>query len=130
MSNPFDYVNAINGGKDIIHGTDNDALAIKGYNAFLVNRQFSYFPDTIYAANELNQRDHLESDKQFVFYINIIRPRKRFSKWAKTEKNDDLVLVAEHYGYSLEKARNIMDLLSDDDIDEIRKRTEKGGVIK
>ena len=128
--NPFDYINAINSGKDIMSGTDNDALAEKGYNPFLTNRQLSYFEDTIHVANAMNMHSNLENELQFSFLINIVRPKKRFAKWAKTEHHDDLEAVVEYYGYSYEKAKQIMDILSSQQIKDIKTKLEKGGVKK
>ncbi len=130
MSNPFDYINAINFGKDVMSGTDNDELAEKGFNPFLTNRQFSYFNDTVHIANEMNRFAHLDNKLQFDFYINIVRPRKRFTKWSKTEHHEDLEAVAQYYGYSYEKARQIIKVLTSDEIEEIKKQLEKGGVKK
>jgi len=128
--NFYDYVNAINTGKDIMTGTDNDELAEKGYNAFMVNRQFSYFPDTIFVANEMNANPQLEKKLCFSFYINIVRPKKRFARWAKTEHGDDLEAVSTYFGYSYEKANQIMDILSSQQIETIKKKLEKGGLKK
>jgi methyltransferase-like protein len=128
--NPFDYVNAINAGKNIMTGTDNDELAEKGYNPFLTNRQFSYFQDTVLIANEMNANGHLDSKLQFSFLINIIRPKKRFARWAKTEHHDDLECVVQYYNYSYEKAKQVMDILSSDDLEKIKRRLEKGGLKK
>ncbi len=128
--NPFDYVTAINGGKNIMVNTENDELAEKGYNPYLTNRQFSYFPDTIEVANVMNRMAHLDNKLQFLFYINIVRPRKRFTKWSKTEHHADLEAVAEYFNYSYEKAKVAMDVLTDDDIKNIKKKLEKGGLKK
>lgn len=128
--NPFDYVNAINAGNDIMSETDNDELAEKGYNPFLTNRQFSYFQDTIHLANAMNMNAHLENKLQFSFLINIVRPKKRFSRWAKTEHHDDLEAVVEYFGYSYEKAKQVMDILSSQQIKDIKKKLEKGGLKK
>ena len=130
MSNPFDYVNAINAGKDIMTGTENDDLAEKGYNPFLTNRQFSYFQDTVHLANVMNQHAHLDHRLQFQFLINIVRPKKRFAKWSKTEHNDDLEAVVQYFGYSYEKAKQVMDILSSQQIKDIKKKLEKGGLKK
>jgi len=128
--NPFDYVNAINSGKDIMTGTENDQLAEKGYNPYITNRQFSYFAETALAANEMNFRHHLDNKLQFSFYINIVRPKKRYAKWAKTEHDDDLELVAEYFGYSYEKTKQILDILSDEQFDQIKIKMQKGGLKK
>ena len=44
---PFDYVKSINAGKNIMRGTDNDSLMERDYNAFIVNRNYSLFADTV-----------------------------------------------------------------------------------
>ena len=128
--NPFDYVNAINAGKNIMTGTDNDELAEKGYNPFLTNRQFSYFQDTVFIANEMNANAHIDSKLQFSFLINIIRPKKRFARWSKTEHHDDLECVVQYFNYNYEKAKQVMDILSSDDLEKIKRRLEKGGLKK
>jgi len=128
--NPFDYVNAINSGKDIMSNTDNDELAERGYNPYLTNRQFSYFEDTVHYANVMNMYSHLESKLQFSFLINMIRPKRRFAKWAKTEHHADLEAVVEYYGYSYDKAKQVMDILSSQQIKEIKAKLEKGGLKK
>jgi len=129
-ANPFDYINAINEGRDITRGTENDDLAREGYNPFLANRQFSYFPDTLYVANEMNQRAHLPKQAQFDFLINTVRPRKRFAKWAKPEEQEALEVLIEYYDYSHEKALQVLSIFDKADIAEIKKKLEKGGVKK
>jgi hypothetical protein len=122
--NPFDYVNAINHSKEDLMIDD---LKEKAYNSFLVNRSLSYFPDTVAAANIVNQYHHLDKKLQFHFLLNIVRKRKRFSKWQKQTVFDDVEAVKEYYGYSNEKARSALSLLSPDEIEEIKKRIYKGG---
>ena len=122
--NPFDYVTAINHSKQDIMDDD---LKEKAYNSFLTNRSLSYFPDTVAAANVMNQFHHLDNKLQFHFLLNIVRKRKRFSKWEKQETFDDVEAVKEYYGYSNEKARSALSLLSPDQINEIRTRIYKGG---
>ena len=122
--NPFDYVTAINHGKQDIMDDD---LKEKAYNSVLTNRSLSYFPDTVAAANVMNQFHHLDNKLQFHFLLNIVRKRKRFSKWEKQETFDDVEAVKEYYGYSNEKARSALSLLSPDQINEIKTRIYKGG---
>ena len=128
MSNPFDYINAINTSKkNLMRGTDNDELAEKGYDAFLANRALSYHNDTIALANEMNTRHYLDKKPQFEFFINTVRPKKRYAKWVKKEKDSDLAVVKEYYGYNDIKARQSLTILSDHQINEMKKRIEKGG---
>lgn len=128
MSNPFDYINAINTSKkNLMRGTDNDELAEKGYDPFLANRALSYHNDTIALANEMNTRHYLDKKPQFEFFINTVRPKKRYAKWVKKEKDSDLAVVKEYYGYNDIKARQSLTILSDDQIIEMKKRIDKGG---
>ena len=122
--NPFEYVNAINTGKKDIMIDD---LAEKAYVPFTINRSLSYFNDTILAVNEMNKHHHLDKKLQFHFLINIIRKRKRFSKWDKPELVSDVDVVKEYYGYSNEKARQVLPLLSSDQILNLREKVFKGG---
>ena len=122
--NPFEFANAINYTKKNIMIDD---VAEKAYAPYMVNRQLSYFPDTVLAANEMNRNHHADNRLQFDFFINIIRKRKRFSKWFKPEEISDLETVKKYYGYSNEKARQILTLLSTEQINELKHKVAKGG---
>jgi len=122
--NPFEYANAINyTKKDIM----TDDITEKGYAPYMINRQLSYFPDTVLAANEMNRNHHLDNRLQFDFFINIVRKRKRFSKWHKPETVSDLEAVKKYYGYSNEKARQVLSLLTTDQINELKNKVMTGG---
>ena len=123
-TNPFEYLTAINDTKKDIMVDD---IAEKGYNAFMVNRGLSYFNDTVLFANEMNMKAHLDNRLQFDFLINIVRRRKRFSKWMKPETASDVEVVKEYYGYSNEKARQALTLLTPEQIIDIKKKVYKGG---
>ena len=122
--NPFEFVNAINYTKKNIMIDD---IMEKAYAPYMVNRQLSYFPDTVLAANEMNRNHHLDNRLQFDFFINIIRKRKRFSKWYKPETISDLDAVKKYYGYSNEKARQVLTLLSPEHINELKRKVTTGG---
>jgi len=131
MSNVFDYVNAINfTKKDIMTGTENDELAESGYVPFIVNRSLSYFPDTLMYANEMNMNAHLDNKLQFHHLINSIRPKKRFSKWAKKLEDNDVEAISLYYGYNNAKSEAAISLLSPEQIQQIKKRLNRGGSTK
>ena len=125
--NPFDYVKAINSGKDIIRKSESPELAEKSYEPFLTNRSFSYHNDTLMQANEMNQRPDLGKQLQYDFYLNSIRPRKRYGSWSKTVKVEAVELVKEYYGYNKDRALEAVSILSDEQIDDIRKKLYRGG---
>lgn len=121
---PFDYLNSINDTKQNIMTDDIDERA---YVPFVINRTLSYFSDTVAIANEMNRYHHIDKKLQYHFLINIIRKRKRFSKWAKPDLVSDMEVVKQYYGYSNEKARQVFHLLSPEHIEELRKKVSKGG---
>jgi hypothetical protein len=121
---PFDFVNAIHYTKENLIVDD---WSEKQYEPFIVNKSLSFGHDTVIAANEMNSRPHLDKILQFHFLINIIRPRKRFNKWLKAEKIDDLEVIKEYYGYSTQKAKDILPLLDSSKIEQLKIRITKGG---
>ena len=121
---PFEFVKAINNKKDIIR----DDLDEKSYLPYMINHSFSYFSDTVLLANEMNLNHHLDNKLQNDFFINTIRKNpKRFSKWNKVKHDGDFEAVKEYYGYSNEKTRSALSLLSTEQIDIIKKKVDHGG---
>jgi|TARA_R110000744_G_scaffold109141_1_gene206410 hypothetical protein len=122
--NPFTYLNSINFSKEDVMVDD---VAEKGYNSFLINRSMSYFYDTVGIANVMNRYHHLDNKLQYHFLINIIRKRKRFSKWMKPETESDIEVIKQYYGYSNDKAKQVLSLLSPENIKSIKQKVSKGG---
>ena len=100
----------------------------KKYSAFIVNRGLSFFMDTIFQTNEMNRNPHLDSRLQFDYLINNIRKKRRYSKWLKPEKLKNVELVKEYYGFSYEKAKDALSILSEDQLAYIRDKLNQGGV--
>ena len=121
---PYDFVNAINYSKRDIMQDDIDE---RDYSSFVTNRALSYFPDTVLLANEMNRYHHIDNRLQFDFFINIVRKKKRFSNWIKPEVVSEVEVVKEYYGYSNEKARQALTLLTKQQIDILKKKVYKGG---
>ena len=127
MANPFDFINAINQGNHIIRESENPEQTEKEYSAFMVNRGLSYFPDTLFYANEMNMLASVDSLLQFDYLINSIRPRKRFSKWSKKVEDSDLEAVREYFGYGYTKAKQALAVLSTRQLEQLKQKLEKGG---
>tara|TARA_B100000085_G_C18417651_1_gene461307 strand:- start:614 stop:865 length:252 start_codon:yes stop_codon:yes gene_type:complete len=81
-------------------------------------------------ANEMNMHQSLDNKLQYDFFINIVRSRKRFSPWDKKEKVNDLEVVKQYYGYSNEKARQALNILTPDQLNYIKNKLNKGGKKK
>ena len=125
---PFEFTKTINETKRNL--IDEDPEVEKDYIPFLVNRSLGYFMDTIMYANEMNQKSSIDHKLQYDFLLNIIRPRKRFSKWLKKSKDDNIDLVKKFYGYSYTKAKDVVDILSEDQLKYIRSKLDIGGLRK
>jgi hypothetical protein len=122
--NPFKFLNSINyDKKDIMI----DDVTEKAYNSFMVNRSLSYFLDTVAFANIMNRYHHIDNKLQYHFLINILRKRKRFSKWIKSDDIRDIEVVKQYYGYSNDKARQVLSLLSPEQITILKQKVSKGG---
>lgn len=122
--NPFDFINSINYSKKNI--LKEEGVQENDYVPFVINRGLSYFPDTILYANEMNLRPGLDNKLAYEYYLNSIRPRKRFSKWYKKEKIEKLEVIMEYYSCSYAKAVDYAKILTDEQINAIRKRLFKG----
>ena len=121
-----DYLNSINHQKIDLMDTD-DEFWEKKYPAYIVNKVLAAFPDCILYVNEMNKMHHLDKRLQFQFLINIVRNRKRFSKWLRSSKIKNLEYVKEYYGYNNEKARQALDILDNDEIEYIKRIINRGG---
>jgi hypothetical protein len=108
-----------------------DEIDVKAYTPFIVNRSLSYHLDCILYANEMNVYNHLDKDMQYSFLLNSIRPMKRkFQPWQKSEVEINIQYIKDYFGYNNEKAMDALRILNDEQIAEIRKKTDKGGVSK
>lgn len=125
--NLSEILNSINFSKKNLLTTTEEE---KEYIPFVVNRCLSYFPDTLLHANEMNRLPFLDKRLQYEYYMNSIRPRKRFSKWLKRETNDDIGIIKEYFGMSEKKAREALSVLSPQDIKSMKKALDIGGSRK
>jgi len=121
-----DYLNSINfTKKDLMKSEDKDW--VKKYPAFIVNKILSGFQDTIMLVNEVNRNHFLDKDMQYSFLLNSIRSKKRFSPFLRASKLKNIDLVKEYYGYSNEKAKTVLDILTKDQLKLIKEKLYKGG---
>jgi hypothetical protein len=123
--NPFDFVNSINQTKkDLLKDSE---VSETEYVSFIVNKAVSYFPETILYANQINMVPHTENKLQYHYLLNTIRPGKRFAKWVKREDVEDLDAVKQYYGYSAEKARQALSVLTTNNLHYIKQKLQRGG---
>ena len=116
--------------EDLIGNSENSDMTEKEYNAYIINRGFANFQDTILHANEMNQRANLFGRAQFDYYRGALRKRKRFSKWPKADKNNDLDAIQQVYKCNRTIAKLYLKALSPDDLKTVHERLYTGGMGK
>lgn len=120
MSTPFDFVKSIN--------NKTDQLEIdEQYVPFIVNRAFSTYNDTIFYSQILNMYPMLDKQMQYDFYYHIIPKKSRFAKWPKTEKDKYILIIQEYYDCSLQKAKEMVNILNEEQLKYIELKLDKGG---
>lgn len=125
---PFDFVREIQVGK---HDLMADPQSEREYVPFVVNRTLSYELDCVMQANEVNRRHHLDKKLQFGYLINTIRARKRpFHKWAKHETSEAIDAIKLFFDFSDRKAHEALRILSTEQVEQIKQKTDKGGLKK
>ena len=120
-----DWMNSLNFNKEDLIKENPDI--VKQYPPFIINKCLSGHLDAIMFANEMNKNHHLDKDMQYSFLLNSLRKKKRFSPWIRKEKIDDLDAIKQYYGYSNEKSKEALRILSKEQINFIKSKIEKGG---
>ena len=121
-----DWLNSINYSKKNL--IDEDPDVEKKYPSYIINRCMSGHLDAIMYANEMNLATHLDKKLQYDFYLNTLRSKKRFAPWIRKEELKNLESIKSYYGYSNEKAKQVLPLLSEEQITFIRKKLDTGGL--
>ena len=120
-----EWLNSINITKNNL--IDEEPDLEKQYPSYIVNRCMSGHIDAILLANEINKRPNLPKKLQYDFFLNSIRKRKRYSPWLRKEEIENLDFVKRYYGYSNEKAKQVLNILTREQLSFIRDRLETGG---
>ena len=120
-----DWLNSINLNKN--NQIDEDPSVEKEYPPFIINKCLSGHLDTVMFANEMNKYPFLPKKMQHDFFIHIVRKKKRFSPWLRKDKINDLDTVKTYYGYSNEKAKQTLTILTKEQLAFIKSKVETGG---
>lgn len=115
----------------MIRGSENPEAAAKDYNKFLTARSLSYHEDVIGILNELNingTATHGITPLQHYEFLLYSTPRgRRYGKWLKPEREDEIELVMRRYGYSYTRACEVIDLFDEEDFKQMRDAEKQGG---
>ena len=117
--NLFDIINNISNSKkdDISEHEDFQ----KEYNPFMVNRFLSMDHSTLFFANEASKMSSLPKHMQYHFLFHGVDKKKRYFKYVKQDKSiENIDYVCMYYQINKEKAVEIIQLLSDNQIKQIK----------
>lgn len=120
-----DWLKSINFNKQNL--LEENPTEIKDYPPFVINKCLSGEIDSVLFANEMNMNYNLDKDMQYSFYLYALRKRKRYSPYLRKEKIDDIEIIKKYYGYSTEKASQVLKLLNKAQINFIKQKLETGG---
>jgi hypothetical protein len=128
------FENSINSGKTRLE------LSKEGYkyNKWRTNSSLSNHLDTLADANYMNMNYHISDQMHYDYLFYNVRKKQRFGK-KKTEQDKKLEklqkeeskkisLIQEYYKYNTVKSKAVLRVLTDSQLEIIRKRLEKGGV--
>ena len=120
-----DWLNSINFNKKNL--IEEDLSEIKNYPPYIINRCLSGHLDCVMFVNEMNRYHFLPKKIQYDFLLNSLRTKKRFAPWLRKDTIKDLDNVKRYYGYSDEKAKQALRILSKKQLNFIQSKFETGG---
>ena len=120
--NIFDFFMAINLKKD--------PQSIILCNSSMINQLLSQYSDCLLHVNEMNSRPSCDDKLQYEYLFHSLRQGDRnIQRWIvpDTFNQNNLELVKQYCGYSTEKAQSVLEILTDEQLEYIRKSFLKGG---
>lgn len=104
-----------------------DPSAEKEYSPYVMNRILGTHVDCILHINQLNIRPFLSKQMHYDYLIYGLKKRSRYSPKISAKKDEDVSLLMEHYGYSRDRATEILPLINEGAMNEIRIARDIGG---
>ena len=120
--NIFDFFMAINLKKD--------PQSIILCNSSMINQLLSQYSDCLLHVNEMSSRPSCDDKLQYEYLFHSLRQGDRnIQRWMvpDTFNQNNLELVKQYCGYSTEKAQSVLEILTDEQLEYIRKSFLKGG---
>lgn len=102
-----------------------DTFNESDYVPFFINKALSFYPDTIFHANNINQCSNLSKKEQYKYYVYGVTKRNRYTPWAKFNPSKKLELIKKYCGISYARAKEILPLINDKILLEIEKEMAK-----
>lgn len=127
-ANPFEFVNAINYTKQDLF--EQEPISESQYPRHIIDLAMSQYPDTILFANEANAMQNVPAHAHFKFYLHLVDKKRRYAKWGKLERDSKIELIMQYYNYNREKAMQVVDLFTDEQMQSLEQKLQHGGRSK
>ena len=100
-------------------------------NPYIMNRAMTFNTDTLFFSDEASMFQNVPSYAHYLFYFYSIEKKKyRPGRWEKkTDPSENLDAIKEAYNVSTERALEYLDILTEEQIEEIKTKQSKGGMI-
>jgi hypothetical protein len=122
----WDYYKSITSEKVVIDLNDKDV--VKKFPYFVIVKFLSQNQSDIHLANEINYRPHMDNRLKMDFFINTLRKKYRKANKFMHGIPDDIQLIMDFYDYSESKAKQVRNLFDDNQLNRLRRLTNKGGI--
>lgn len=105
------------------------------YSQWRTNTVLCNHKDLIFYINSVNINHNISNKMHYDYLFRTIRKSKRYSKSetkeekkAREKKEELINLLSDYYKYNNVRAKEVLKILTPEQIDIIRKRKEKGGL--
>ena len=114
----FDFIKSINKKGELKVEPDNKG----NYNKYIVNKNFSLYPDSIFFSNEMNMYNTVTEEMHFDFYYHSLEARNRWTPWPKKMLNEDLTMVQKYYKVGSKDAACILENMDEAELKLLKKQ--------
>jgi hypothetical protein len=103
---------------------------IKDYPSYIVNKILAGDISCVMLVNELNKRYTMSPEMQYKFLLRSVPKKKRYNPYVKKTKDENLDLIKEYFKVNTEKAKEYLEALNVEQLQQIKRDLFKGGVAK
>ena len=103
---PFDIIKHI--GNKAGFRLDDDTSS--SYSPWIINKFYSFLPETVLFAASMTEFADLDNSMQYDYYYHSMKRGAKFTKWIKEDKDENLILISEHYKVNRTRAAEMLAL--------------------
>ena len=99
-----------------------------GYEPYMMARICANNFDAVFFANEMNRYPNCSKRMSYRFYYEALDKGRRYGKWRKAPKDEEIACIAKAYGVNKHRAAQYHKLLGPDGVKAVLESQAKGGV--